>query len=320
MKALILTAGLGTRLRPLTNERAKPSLPIVGVPTFWFSAWQLQKTLGIKEYALNLSHKPNSVKAAAEDAELVQTTGLRFHYSDETTQVLGSSGALVKLGASWIGTDTLAVCNGDSICFPDWVKMLDFHRRSKALITMHVRSFTNALEQYTNIDVGSDGRVRKFDAKSDRGTMFSGCYLFEPSLLQRLPSGVSQLLPSLLEPLTVEGKLYAYTENTEWFDTGSVATYAQTQFELLKKIHQARPLVEIKMRESSAECWVPRNWALATSKPALQGPVVITGPQAEWAGHASVFGPRFVGIESPPPGLKIPTQNAIVLGSQVERI
>ena len=320
MKALILTAGLGTRLRPLTNERAKPSLPVIGIPTFWYSAWQLQKTLGIKDIALNLSHKPESIRAAAEDSDLTQATGVRFHYSDETTQVLGSSGALAKLAASWIGKETLAVSNGDSICFPAWRKMLDFHQRSKALITLHLRAFSNTLEPYTNIAVADDGRVLTFGEKAQKGVMFSGCYLFEPSLLARIPSGVSELVPTLLKPLSAEGKLYAYIENTEWFDTGSVATYAQTQFDLLKKIPDARPLIEIKMREDSRDCWVSRDWSRAANKPALRGPVVMSGRQEDWAVHASLYGPRFVGIESPVSGLSIPTENAIVLGSQIERL
>ncbi|MBI3557584.1 MAG: hypothetical protein HY074_15090 [Deltaproteobacteria bacterium] len=319
MKALVLAAGLGTRLRPLTLNRAKPSLPVVGIPAFWYGAWHLKSELRIQSYMLNVSHAPDTMRAAAEDAELKRFSGIPFKYSDESAQVLGSSGALAKL-SDWIGSDLLAVCNGDCICFPAWTRMAEFHRASKALITLHVRSFANSAEPYTNIQVAADGRVTALGEKSDRGIMFTGGYLFEPELLARLPQGVSELRPSLLEPLVKEGRLFAFHEDLEWFDTGSVATYAAAQFELVHKLPRARELIEVKMREDAVGCWVPRSWSRNAGKPGLSHPVVMTGVQSEWAAHGAVFGPRFIGIEPPPPGMKIPTRNALVLSSQVESL
>lgn len=320
MKAFILAAGLGTRLRPFTTARAKPALPVVGIPTLWFGAWHIKRELGISQLALNVSHLPETVREAAQDADLSRATGVRFHFSDESDQVLGSSGALVKLGAAWIGDQTLVVSNGDSICFPSWKRMLEFHRKAGAALTLHVREFAQAAEAYTNINVESDGRISSFGAKERDGIMFSGCYLFEPSLLSRLPAGVSELRPSLLEPLAKEGKLYAYREDCEWFDTGTVTTYAQTQFELLKKLPACRDLIEMKMREEAPGCWVPRNWLRNSGKPALQAPAIMTGDQSRWAAAASVFGPSFIGIEPPMPGISPPTQKAVVLAAHFEKL
>lgn len=320
MKAFILAAGLGTRLRPFTNVKAKPALPVIGVPTLWFGAWHIKRELGISEIALNVSHLPGTVREAAQDAELMRATGIDFHFSDESAQVLGSSGALWKLSSSWIGDQTLAVSNGDSICFPSWKRMLECHRKNKAAITLHVREFSQAAEAYTNINVESDGRISSFGAKERDGIMFSGCYLFEPSLLSRLPAGVSELRPSLLEPLAKEGKLFAYREDAEWFDTGTVGTYAQTQFDLLKKIPMCRDLIEIKMREETSGVWVPRAWSRNAGKPALQAPAIMTGDQSQWAAAASVFGPKFIGIEPPMPGITVPAQKSIVLATHFEKL
>ncbi|MBI3544453.1 MAG: hypothetical protein HY075_14370 [Deltaproteobacteria bacterium] len=318
MKALVLAAGLGTRLRPFTLDRAKPSLPVVGIPALWYGAWHIKRELAIAEIAVNMSHAPETVREAGNDGELQRSTGIRFHYSDESDRILGSSGALWKL-APWVDEKLLAVCNGDSICFPGWKKMLEFHGDRHALLTLHVRAFDGADEPFTNVEVAPDGRVLGFGAKATSGVMFSGNYLLEPELLKRLPAGVSELRPTLLEPLIKERRLYAYREDTAWFDTGNVAAYARAQFELLSKIPAARELVETKMREEKSGCWVPRDWVHGAD-PALQGPVVLSGGQGEWATLNCVYGPRFVGIEAPPPGVSVPFSNAVVLSTHVGKI
>ena len=268
---------------------------------------------------LNVSHAADTVRAAGNDVELRKFTGITFHYSDESAQVLGSSGALWKL-SDWIGSDLLAVCNGDCICFPAWTRMAEFHRVNKALITLHVRAFSNAAEPYTDIQVAADGRITALGEKAMQGIMFTGGYLFEPELLERLPKGVSELRPTLLEPLIEEGRLFAYRQDLDWFDTGSIATYAAAQFELVRALPEARVLIESKMREDAANCWVPRDWTRKEGKPALSAPVVMTGPQSEWAEHGSIFGPRFIGIAPPPPGMKIPCRDAVVLSGQIEQL
>ena len=319
MKALVLAAGLGTRLRPLTLARAKPALPVLGIPAFWFGAWHLAKELSASELAINMSHLAPTVRDAAADQALTAFTGVRFHFSDESDELLGSSGALWKL-RDWIGSGTLAVCNGDSICFPPWKRMLEQHRRTKALITMHVRAFANEADQYTDIKVADDGRITALAPKAASGVMFDGPYLFEPELLARLPAGVSELRPTLLEPLMAEGKLYAVREDIPLIDVGTVASYARAQFELLRIMPQARPLVEAKMREENSGVWVPRDWKHASGKPGFTGPVVMTGNQEEWACHSIFYGPHFVGIEPPPPGAKIPNSDALVLSAHVQRL
>lgn len=317
MKGLILAAGLGTRLRPLTLERAKPSLPILGIPALWYGAWHLARELAPKALAINAGHAPDTLRRAVTDAELRRFTGVDFHVSDESGLILGSSGALKKL-SGWIGNDLLAVCNADSISFPSWKKMADFHRKKKAVLTLHVRASSSSSEPYTEVQVDADCRITGFGPKTTHGLMFSGAYFIEPSLLARLPEGVSELRETLLEPLAREGGLYAFREDLEWFDTGTVAAYAEAQFLLLRLAPQARVLVEVKMREDWPDAWVPRFWKHGV--PALKGPVVLSGDQAGWMAAGSVFGPRFIGIEPPPHGTRVPAQNAVVLSSIVEKI
>lgn len=314
MKALVLGAGLGTRLRPLTFERAKPALPVLGVPCLWYGAWHLKRSMGIESFAVNAGHAIESMKRAAADSVLSGFTGIQFHVSDESVRILGSSGALWKL-RPWIGRDSLAVVNGDTVVFPDWKRMREFHASAGALMTIHVRGFESSREKYSGIRVDSDGRVLEIGEKSESGVLFSGSYLVEYEAIALLPDGASELQPALLEPLIAEGRLYAFREDVPWADAGNPRDYAEMQFSLLHRVPEARALVEAVMHEIAPRVWVPKTWG----KPALvfQAPVVMTGKASEWESRSRAYGPRFVGIEPPMPGLPVPVRNAIVLSNHV---
>ncbi len=305
MKAFILAAGLGTRLRPLTEKVAKPALPIVGIPSLWFPAWQIKRRLGVAEFMVNASHAPDTVRSAAADKELSAFTGIRFEVSDESSELLGTSGALKKVEA-WVGRETLVVANGDVVSDFDMAKMLEFHKKKKSKLTLHLRGFdgqkNHYAEPYVNVDCGADGTIKNFGVKSTQGVMFSGTYLIEPDLFTRLPAGFSDLRPALLEPLAVEGKLFGYREDCEWFDTGTVASYAKANFELLSKIPAYKPLVEVKMRNLNAGSWVPKAWIEkgVEKRFDLTAPCVLLGNPLEWERVAGKeFGPKFLGLAPP---------------------
>lgn len=312
MKALVLGAGLGTRLRPLTLERAKPALPVLGVPCLWYGAWHLKRAMGIEAFAVNAGHAAESLRTAVAHPVLSAHTGIHFHVSDESDGILGSSGALWKL-RPWIGRDSLAVVNGDTIVFPDWKRMRGFHAASEALMTIHVRGFSKSHEKYAGIRVGGDGRVLAIGEHSDNGVMFSGSYLVEYEAVARLPDGASELRPALFEPLIAEGRLYAFREDVPWAETGNAHDYAEAQFGLIQRMPQARELAESAMREISPHVWIPKEWG----RPAIafQPPVVMTGRATDWENCSRAYGPRFIGIEAPAPGLPVPVKNAIVLSN-----
>lgn len=329
MKALILAAGLGTRLRPLTAENAKPALPVVGVPALWYSAWHIRNEIGsnLSGVAMNAGHAPKSLRAAGEDAELFEALKIKFHYSDETACILGSSGALWKL-KNWIQEETapLAVVNGDSICLPSWRRMVEFHERSKASITLHVREFKGGAEPYTNVLQRKDGRITGFGPKTASGLMFSGAYLIDPKQIDRLPEGVSELRPSLLEPLAREGGLYGFREDVDWLDCGTVASYAEAQFQVLRLMPKVRTLIETKMREIARDVWIPRSWNQKTwAKVKFRAPIVLSGDESGWlraVGRLArgELGPRFAGIVPPPDATAFPAANALIFSSHIEKL
>lgn len=308
-KGLVLCAGLGTRLRPLTLNYAKPALPVLGIPSVWFSAWHLKKELGLKEMAVNIGHAPKTLQTALEDKALHQKLEINFHISDESSQILGSSGVLWKL-KDWVGSDRLFATNGDSIFYPDWEKMLAAHIQSKALMTLHVRAFNDEDGEFTHIEIDDAGKVKSLGSKMKKGTMFSGAYIIEPEVIKNIPAGVSDLKTTVFDPLIKQQKLFAFKESIPWFDTGTVASYAKTQFDLLLREPKFKELVELKMKQVEPGIWIPKEWQAKDLH--VKAPAVLQGTLQQWLACSDSFGPRFIGIEPPGVKKKLTTRDAIV--------
>lgn len=246
MKAFILAAGLGTRLRPLTENITKAAMPVCGVPALWYGAWWLKKNTQIKDFAINSSYKTESLQKAITDSDLINKVGINFYVSDESKCLLGSSGALLPI-KEWLGKESLAVLNADSIFTPNWQKLIKVHQKMKGLVTLSLRKFSNTEVAYTNIEIDAFGRVLNFGEKLKSGTMFTGAYIIEPEALNRVPVGSSGLLETLLKPLAQERLLHYYLEEEqEWLDIGSVDLYSKANFNLLKHHNIFRDLVLVK--------------------------------------------------------------------------
>ncbi len=246
MKAFILAAGLGTRLRPLTENITKAAMPVCGIPALWYGAWWLKKNTQITDFAINCSYKAESLKKAISDQDLVNEVGINFHVSDESECILGSSGALLPI-KEWLDGESLVVINADSLFVPNWQKLIKVHQKMKGLMTLSLRKFSNTEVAYTDIESDSFGRVLSFGDKLTDGTMFTGAYIIESEALSRLPNGPSGLLETLLKPLAQERLLYYSLEDEqEWLDVGSVELYSKANFNLLKYHNVFRDLVLIK--------------------------------------------------------------------------
>ena len=156
--ALVLTAGLGTRLRPLTYVRAKAAVPVNGEPLVRRVAMWLAGR-GIREHVYNLHHHPASIAACLGDGAAL---GIRVRYSWEPT-VLGSAGgprhALPLLADS--EADRFLIVNGDTLTNVDVDALLDRHQQSGALITMSLIP-NPAPDKYGGVTVSPDGFVTGF--------------------------------------------------------------------------------------------------------------------------------------------------------------
>src|SRR5215210_5711553 len=154
MRAMILAAGYGTRLWPLTIDRTKPAIPFMGRPLIGYVAEYLA-LYGFDDIVVNLHHRPESVRAALGDGH---DFGVRFHYVEEPV-ILGTSGAIGNARRLLEG-DAFVVVNGKLATDIDLGAALETHRRAGALATLVLRP-NPARERYSTVEV-SGGRVTGF--------------------------------------------------------------------------------------------------------------------------------------------------------------
>src|SRR5918996_3001719 len=130
MRAIILSAGYGTRLWPLTEDRTKPAIPILGKPLVGYAAEYLA-AYGFDEIVVNLHHRPESVRRALGDGSQF---GVKLHYVEEPV-ILGTSGALDNT-REFFERETFVVVNGKIITDIDLKAALETHRKTNALATL----------------------------------------------------------------------------------------------------------------------------------------------------------------------------------------
>jgi len=227
MKAMILAAGLGTRLRPLTEETPKALLPVAGRPLIQYPLLLL-KRYGITDIVINLHHHGNKIAAALGDG---QDMGLRLHYSWEPT-ILGTGGG-IKQARQLLGGGTFLVMNSDILVDLNLDKVVEFHHRRKSMVSMVVRSDPEAA-QYGAIELDAQDRVRKIVGQGShaagalRQFMFTGVHILEPSVFDAIPGqGFSSITDVYIAMLQRNEKLFGYIMKGAWMDLGTPERYQE---------------------------------------------------------------------------------------------
>jgi len=166
---LILAAGLGTRLRPLTLERAKPAMTVGGIPIIRRIIEWLARD-GVTDLVVNLHHLPGTITALVGDGS---DLGARVRYSWEQPAVLGSAGG-PRHALALIGAKTFFIVNGDTLTDLRLPPLADAHAATRAMVTMAL--VPNRLpEKYGGVRMGDDGSISGFVA---RGAQAIGSYHF----------------------------------------------------------------------------------------------------------------------------------------------
>jgi mannose-1-phosphate guanylyltransferase len=224
--ALVLTAGLATRLRPLSLVRAKAAVPVAGEPLARRILRQLAAA-GVTEAVLNLHHLPHTLTAVVGDGS---DLGIRVRYSWEMP-VLGSAGG-PRRALPLLGKSTFLLLNGDTLTDFDLVSLVASHRQSGALVTMAVVPNSEPAK-YGGIVADGEGIVTGFTLRgsSERSFHFVGVQVAEAEAFAPLEDGrpaesVRELYPMLLQ--TRPGSVRVHVSSAEFHDIGTPDDYLRT--------------------------------------------------------------------------------------------
>lgn len=235
---MVMTAGLGTRLRPFTEKTSKPLLPLMGVPMVQY-AFDLLKKTSVDNIVANVHHLPTS---SSEALRFLDFSG-KLQISDESSMLLGSAGGIAKAAPSFKGKPFFLL-NGDTICnthLQDLAKhhLLLKHQFSVRLTLLLFRKApTNGAYREILIDDRRSLIRGLGEVKSGR-TFYAGIGVMEPECLANIdPTVPSDFVSQILEPAIRTGRAGAYildnsieTTNSRWFDIGSPELWHQTHID-----------------------------------------------------------------------------------------
>ncbi len=241
MRAIILSAGYGTRLWPLTEDRTKPAIPILGKPLVGYVAEYVAR-YGFDEIVVNLHHRPESVRAALGDGSQF---GVKLSYIDEPV-ILGTSGALDNT-RDFFKDETFLSINGKLITDIDLNAALETHRRMQALATL-VLLPNSKRERFSVVEV-NEGRITGFggmpgsDVTGPAPLMFTGITILEPRVLDFVPRGVfSHSITDVYPPAIAKGEtIAAHIATGTWRELSTLKRYLDISVEMLKE--QGQPYI-----------------------------------------------------------------------------
>mgnify|MGYP001582596804 CR=1 FL=1 len=233
MQAMILAAGHGTRLHPLTTTLPKPLLPIAGKPLIIWNLLLLREH-DVTEVCVNLHYLGHLIQNELGDGSQF---GMHITYFRELI-LLGTGGA-IKQAEPLFGGEAFLVLNGDTLVELDLTGMIAFHREHGGLATMALRDDPVA-ERWGVIETDRQGRVVSITGKGGprahqdptgiHRRMFAGIHVIDPLLLRDVPWGrESSIIDAYIRGLEQGAQIYGYVFSGYWSDIGSIERYEQTK-------------------------------------------------------------------------------------------
>lgn len=228
LRAVVLAAGHGNRLRPLTEFAPKPLLPVQGEPIISRTLGQLAR-LGCEAAAVNLHHMGEAIREHLGDS----VEGMPLTYSPEE-QLLGTLGALGPLEEFLRPADLVLVINGDSLCQWPLKRLVKKHRKSEAQATILVSRRVDPSPFGGGVRLDSNNHVTAFrgptgSTDKDRHRVFMGAHVVSPGLLDGIGKDQpSDFVASLYEPLVSRGGVVGAVETKRpWHDLGTPQRYLE---------------------------------------------------------------------------------------------
>lgn len=303
-KAMILAAGQGTRVRPLTKNMPKPMVPILGKPVMEYIIEHL-KRYGVTEIMVNVAFNHWKIENYFGDGH---RWGVKIGYSYEgarehgeiVPKPCGSAGGMKRIqDFSGFFDDTTIVLCGDAIIDLDISAALFEHKSKKAMAS--VVTLEVPLDQVKNYGIvvsNKEGQITSFQEKPAPEKALSrlastGIYIFEPEILELVPSGQEFDIGSQLFPLLVEQKLPFYAQNRHfnWIDIGRVSDYWAVCLRVLRgEVAQ----MDMPGTEVRPGVWVGLNTRIDWDTVKITGPVYIGSGSCVESG-VTIEGPAWLG-------------------------
>jgi mannose-1-phosphate guanylyltransferase len=304
MKAVILAAGFGTRIRPLSATVPKPMVPVVHKPVMEFMV-DLLRQHGFTQIIMSTAYLASDIESYFRDGSRF---GVEIAYSFEgyhadgrvVPEGLGAAGGLKKIQQeSAFFDDTFLVVCGDVIVDLDLTRALAFHRRKKAVATMVLKDLPRKdVGRYGVVETAPDGRILRFEEKpapevAISTTVNTGIYFFEPAALDCIPAGQPfdiawEFFPRLIERgLPFYGLALPFT----WIDVGSIPDYWRATHMVL---NGELDFVELPGKEIAQGVWAGLNLSLDLDTVDIRPPVSIASGTKIDPG-ATIIGPTVIG-------------------------
>ena len=226
---ILLVGGMGTRLKPLTNQTPKPMLPVAGMPVTERQLLAAKKA-GITTVILATSYLSEVFTPYFGDGS---KWGMKLLYAVEE-QPLGTGGA-IRNAASLVdfadSIEEFVIFNGDVLSGHDIAAQLDFHRRNQADATLHLIEVADA-RAFGCVPTDSNGKVLDFLEKMEHpitNAINAGCYIFNSSVISQIPKDtVVSIERETFPQLVKSGRpVFGYNEQSYWLDIGTPAALFQ---------------------------------------------------------------------------------------------
>lgn len=305
MKAMILAAGKGTRVRPITYTTPKPMIPILQKPVMEFLL-ELLRNHGFDQIMVNVSHLAEEIESYFRDG---QRFGVEIAYSFEGSiddngklvgKAIGSAGGMKKIQEfKPFFDDTFIVLCGDALIDLDLTAAVKWHREKGSIATIITKNVPREeVSSYGIVVTDDDGRIKEFQEKPSveeaKSTNIStGIYIFEPEIFEHIPSGVQYDIGGDLFPKLVEmgAPFYAKPMDFQWVDIGKVPDYWRAiRGVLLGEIKN----VQIPGNQVKEGIYTGLNVSVNWDKVDISGPVYI-GAMTKIEDGAKIVGPVYIG-------------------------
>ncbi|WP_026100720.1 sugar phosphate nucleotidyltransferase [Synechococcus sp. PCC 7336] len=304
MKAMILAAGKGTRVRPITYLIPKPMIPIMHKPVMEFLV-ELLKQHGFNQIMVNTSHLADQIETYFRDGQqwgVQMAFSFEGHFEDgePIAEALGSGGGLRKIqDFSGFFDETFVVLCGDALIDLNLTQVVNFHKAKGSIATIVMREVPEQdVPSYGVVVTDAEGKIQTFQEKPSveealSNTINTGIYIFEPEIFNYIPSGCEYDIGGDLFPKLVEAgaPFYGVAADFQWVDIGRTPDYYEAIQKVLKGEVNA---VEVPGTEISPGVWVGLNVRANWDKVEITPPVYIGG--STWINDGTkIIGPSAIG-------------------------